>query len=261
VADVVPVDDPDDARVCDYVGLTDAELRRRGEVFVCEGILVLRRAVDAGASLRSVLVTPQRLAAAIEVVGALDVPVYVAEQAVMNRVVGFDIHRGVVAAALRPRSRPLGDILAGSRTVAVLEAVNDLENLGALFRNAAAFAVDAVLLDPTCADPLYRRSVRVSLGHVTAVPSHRLTSWPADLDRVRRAGFTIVALTPNPTAAPVETIEQDERVALLLGAEGPGLSSAALATADRHVRIPMADGIDSLNVATAAAVAFHRRFR
>jgi tRNA G18 (ribose-2'-O)-methylase SpoU len=142
----------------------------------------------------------------------------------------------------------------------VLEGLNDHENLGALFRNAAAFGVDAVLADPTTADPLYRRSVRVSLGHVLRVPWTRLPDWPDGLASLKAEGFVLVALTPSADAEPIAALAADPpaRVALLLGAEGPGLSGAALAAADRRVRIPIAEGVDSLNVATAAAIAFHR---
>jgi tRNA G18 (ribose-2'-O)-methylase SpoU len=255
VAELVPIDDPGDERVADYLHLTDAELRRRGEVFLCEGVLVIRRAIQLGTALRSLLVTAERWEVLRPDVEHLDLPVYVVAQEVMNAVTGFNIHRGAIAAAVRPEPRPVADLLAGARTVAVLEGVNDLENLGALFRNAAAFGIDAVLLDETTADPLYRRCVRVSLGHVLAVPHARYD----DLDDLRAAGFETVALTPS-AEEPIGAIASIERAALLLGAEGPGLTAATLAEADRRVRIPMVPGVDSLNVATAAAVAFHHRF-
>jgi tRNA G18 (ribose-2'-O)-methylase SpoU len=147
------------------------------------------------------------------------------------------------------------DLLTRARRVAVLVGLNDFENLGALFRNAAAFGVDAVLLDPRCADPLYRRSVRVSMGHVLTVPFAVLDDpWPASLAALHE--FTVLAMTPDPAATPLREIEAPSRWAVLLGAEGPGLSAEAMAMADLRVRIPMADGVDSLNVATAAAVAF-----
>jgi tRNA G18 (ribose-2'-O)-methylase SpoU len=254
VAALVPIDDPADTRVADYLQLTDADLRRAGEVFLCEGVLVIRRAIEVGTTLRSLLVTPGRWADLQPVVEPLDTTVYVVDQAVMNDVTGFNIHRGAIAAAQRPAPRDPADLLRPARTVAVLEGVNDLENLGALFRNAAAFGIDAVLLDPRTADPLYRRCVRVSLGHVLAVPHARVD------DVTRIDGFTTVALTPDATAEPVDVLHDLDRVALLLGAEGPGLTPEALANADIRVRIPMVAGIDSLNVATAAAIAFHHCF-
>jgi tRNA G18 (ribose-2'-O)-methylase SpoU len=163
----------------------------------------------------------------------------------------------VLASASRPAALDASDLLRDAQHVAVLESLNDFENLGALFRNAAAFGVDAVLLDPQCADPLYRRSVRVSMGHVLRVPFAVLPgSWPSSLAAVREAGFNIVAMTPRPDAEAINTAPRPSKWALLFGAEGPGLSDAALATADQLVRIPMASGVDSLNVATAAAVAF-----
>ena len=256
VATVVPVDDPNDPRLADYLHLTDAGHRRRGDTFLCEGVLVLGRAVEVGTRFRSVLVTPARWSAVEPLLAGLDVPVLAVPQEVMNDVTGFNLHRGVIALAERPPAPPLDDLLSGP-TIAVAEGLNDAENLGALFRNAAAFGVDAVLLDPTCTDPLYRRTVRVSLGHVLGVPHGRIGS----LDPVRQAGYTVVALTPDPSADPIETIAGLPRVALVVGAEGPGLEPATLAAADRRVRIPMAPGVDSLNVATAAAIAFHHRFR
>jgi tRNA G18 (ribose-2'-O)-methylase SpoU len=194
---------------------------------------------------------------------------------VVATTVGFALHRGVVAVADRPAPLDVDTVLAGavgrrgaSPVVAVLEGLNDHENIGALFRNAAAFGVGGVLLDPTCADPLYRRSVRVSMGHVLHVPFARLDPWPSGLRRVRDHGFVVAALAPHPTGAdgpPGASLREladravvaGAGVALLLGAEGPGLSEPALAAADAVVAIPMADGVDSLNVSTAAAIAFH----
>ena len=252
--------DPDDPRLADYVQLTDAEHRRRGEIFLCEGVLVIQRALGARVHIQSVLLTPSKLAVLEPQLTELDATVFVVEQDVMNELTGFAIHRGAIAAAARPPAPSLEELLTAP-TVAVLEGVNDHENLGALFRNAAAFGVDAVLLDPSTADPWYRRAVRVSLGHVMTVPHRRLGNWPASLEDVRAAGYDLVALTPSPDAADIADLGTDRKVAFLLGAEGPGLSAGALAAADQHVRIPIAAGVDSLNVATAAAVAFHHRFR
>lgn len=256
MATAVPITDAGDERLGDYLRLTDAELRRRGDTFLCEGVLVIRRAIEAGVTLRSLLLTPERFDVLAADIAGIDAPAYVVPQSVMNTVTGFNIHRGAIAAAVRPPEPPLESLLTG-RTIALLEGINDVENLGALFRNAAAFGVDAVLLDPTSADPFYRRCVRVSLGHVLAVPFARIDGY----DAIEAAGFELVALTPDPSAESVDVLDDLERVALLLGAEGPGLAPTTLARAHRRVRVPMVPGVDSLNVATAAAVAFHRRFR
>jgi tRNA G18 (ribose-2'-O)-methylase SpoU len=188
------------------------------------------------------------------VLSGRDVPVYSADKWVLSEVVGFRVTRGVLAAADRAPAPDPAELARSARRIAVLEGLNDFENLGALFRNAAAFGVDAVLLDPRCADPLYRRSVRVSMGHVLRVPFAALPApWPDSL--VLPADCTTIALTPaGPTA--LRDVPPPPRWAVLLGAEGPGLTEAALARADLRVRIPMAPGVDSLNVATAAAVAF-----
>ena len=193
----------------------------------------------------------------------VDAPVYVTSADVMATVVGFHLNRGVLAAADRAAPIDLDRLLATSRTLAVLEGINDHENLGSIFRNAAAFGVDGVLLGARCADPLYRRSVRVSMGHVLHVPFADLAGqWPDSLDLPRTAGLRGAALTPAPDALPLAAAGlAGTRTALLLGAEGPGPTPAALAAADLRVRIPMATGVDSLNVATAAAVAFHEATR
>jgi tRNA G18 (ribose-2'-O)-methylase SpoU len=264
VADPVIVEDPGDPRLADYVGLTDAALRRRVElghgVFIAEGELVIRQLLTSPYPVRSVLLTParhQRLAAAL---ADLDAPVFVAPAAVLRAVAGFNLHRGAVAAAARPAPRDPLSLLAQSRTVAILEGLNDHENLGALFRSASALGVDAVLLAPGSADPLYRRSVRVSMGAVLRLPFATLSPWPGALADVVGAGFELVALTPRPGAEPVAAFRPAGAVALLVGSEGRGLSEAALAAAPRHVRIPMRSGVDSLNVAAAAAIAFHHVF-
>jgi tRNA G18 (ribose-2'-O)-methylase SpoU len=177
----------------------------------------------------------------------------------MATVVGFHLNRGVLASADRAPVPAVPELLARARRIAVLEGVNDHENLGALFRNAAALGVHGVLLAYGCADPLYRRSVRVSMGHVLRVPFASLPAWPEGLGAVRAAGFTLLALTPRPLSVPLAELDPAmvPRTALMVGAEGPGLSDTALAAADLRVRIPMEPGVDSLNVATAAAVAFH----
>ncbi len=255
---LIEVTDPADPRLADFRDLADADVRadRRGTV-IAEGVNVVGRLAASPYPMRAVLGVPSRVAALCDVLAPIDVPVYVADKWLLSEVVGFRVTRGVLASAARPAPPRLSDLLGSSRRLAVLESLNDFENLGALFRNAAAFGVDAVLLDPRCADPLYRRSVRVSMGHVLRVPFAVLPEpWPASLAAVRAAGFTVLALTPRLSAVPLRSIAPPARWAMLLGAEGPGLTEAALAEADALVRIPMADGVDSLNVATAAAVAF-----
>ena len=182
----------------------------------------------------------------------------------MADVVGLHINRGVLAAAQRPGELTVAQVLDGARTVAALEGVNDHENLGSIFRNAAGLGVDALVFGTGCADPLYRRAVRVSMGHALLVPYAWATAWPADLNMLRDNGFHLLAMTPDPAAATLSeamTTVGDDRVALLVGAEGPGLTETAMRASDIRVRIPMSRGTDSLNVATAAALAFYERVR
>jgi tRNA G18 (ribose-2'-O)-methylase SpoU len=255
---VIEVADPADPRLADFRDLTDADVRpdRRGMV-IAEGANVVARLADSPYAMRAVIGVPARIEALRPVLEAVDVTAYSLDKWLLSEVVGFRVTRGVLASATRPAPADPAALLARARRVAVLEALNDFENLGAVFRNAAAFGVDAVLLDPRCADPLYRRSVRVSMGHVLRVPFAVLGGpWPSSLDLLREHGFELLALTPAPGAEPLREVAPPPRWAVLLGAEGPGLTAAALARADRLVRIPMADGVDSLNVATAAAVAF-----
>jgi tRNA G18 (ribose-2'-O)-methylase SpoU len=246
----------------DYRALRDParrrEVERRRDIFVVEGRHALEVLLESAHPVRSVLVAEPK-AAAVRALVAGRAPVLVVPAAEMAEITGFAFHRGVLASAARLPLPAVDDVVAGASTVAVLEGLNDHENLGALFRNAAAFGVGAVLLDPTTADPLYRRSVRVSAGHVLRVPWTRLGAWPEGLDVLRDHGFHVVALTPAAEADPLDALARDRprRIALLLGAEGPGLTAGALAAADQRARIPIAAGVDSLNVATAAAVAFH----
>jgi tRNA G18 (ribose-2'-O)-methylase SpoU len=260
---VVTVDDAADPRLGDFRDLARADRRPdrpggRGLV-LAEGTVVVRRLLGSPFPPRALLGVARRisdLGPDLDAAGAPDLTAYVADAATMADVVGFHLNRGVLASADRAPAPDLGALLAGARRVAVLEGVNDHENLGSLFRNAAALGVDAVLVGPGCSDPLYRRSVRVSMGHVLRVPFATV-----DLDgavgALREAGFVLAALTPDGDPAALDGLAGADRVALMLGAEGPGLSDAALAAADVRVRIAMADAVDSLNVATAAAVAFH----
>ncbi len=199
MAQVIPIDDAADARLAPYVRLNDAEHRRtvegRDGTFVIEGVTAIRRAVASPYEVLSVLATPAK-AAALAAADLPDVPVYVAAGAVMEAVAGFDIHRGAVAVGRRPPPRTVGDVLARAPAVAVLEGLNDHENLGAVARSAAALGIGGLLLDPTCADPLYRRCVRVSMGEILMLALARAEPWPRSLETVKAAGFTVVALTP-----------------------------------------------------------------
>ena len=258
VGEIVEVHDRHDPRLTDFRDLTVADRRPdrpggRGLV-IAEGVVVVRRLLSSRYPPRAVFGVPAKIAQlAVEV----EAPCYVGSAELMAQVVGFHLNRGVLATANRAPVPMMPELIARSRHLAVLEGINDHENLGGLFRNAAALGVDAVLLGPRCADPLYRRSVRVSMGHVLHVPFAELRCWTGDLDVLRAAGFRVAALTPAADAVPLAQAGLDTgRVAWLLGAEGPGLSAEARAAADLAVRIPMAPGVDSLNVATAAAIAF-----
>jgi tRNA G18 (ribose-2'-O)-methylase SpoU len=261
VARLIDVDDPADARLDDFRDLTTADRRPdrpggRG-LLIAEGVVVVERLVRSPYPIRALLGTAARWEALVGAIAGLEAPYYRVSPDVMASVVGFHLNRGVLAVADRAQFPAAAELLRSARTVAVLEGVNDHENLGALFRNAAAFGVDAVLLMDGCSDPLYRRSVRVSMGHVLNVPFTGLSGTPEAAASVLRAtGFTVAALTPRTDAQSLMSYVRSERLALLLGAEGPGLSADALAASDTLLRIPMAEGVDSLNVATAAAVAF-----
>ena len=262
MAKLVVVDDAADPRLHDYVGLTDVQLRRRREpaegLFIAEGEMVIRRAVEAGYPVRSLLLAPRWLPSLADLTDGLDVPVLLADEALLEPVTGFAVHRGALAAMGRLPLPSVDEVLEGAGQVAVLEDVNSHTNLGAIFRAAAGLGIDAVVLSPRCADPLYRRSVRVSMGAVFRVPYARMQQWPEGFGQVRAAGFALLALTPAPDAVPLfEAAATNSRSALLLGAEGSGVSRQALELADQKVRIPMARGVDSLNVAQAAAIAFY----
>ena len=257
----VQVTDPADPLVADYMGLTDGVRRMRHRpadgFFIAEGDQVVRRAAGAGYPPRSLLVAPSRLGQLSPEVAALGCPVYVASYEVLEAVTGFDVHRGVLASFGRLPTRDPTQVLAGAHRVLVLEGVNNHTNLGAVFRSAAGLGMDAVLLSPTCCDPLYRRAVRVSMGEVFSVPYAWLDDWPSALAGLARQGWQVLALTPGEGAVDLRDVRlgPDDRAALLLGAEGPGLSAEALEASTGMVRIPMAGGVDSLNVGAAAAVA------
>jgi tRNA G18 (ribose-2'-O)-methylase SpoU len=265
---VVDIDDPADPRLDDFRDLNSVDRRPdlpsgKGLV-IAEGVLVVQRMLASRFRPRAMLGTDRRLRELAADLDAADAPYYRVTAEVMAEVVGFHLNRGVLGAAPRPGELTVEQVLDSVRTVAVLEGVNDHENLGSIFRNAAGLGVDAVVFGTGCADPLYRRAVRVSMGHALLVPYAWATAWPTDLDQLRSKGFRLLAMTPDPAAATLSEAMasvSDERVAVLVGAEGPGLSEQAMRASDSRVRIPMSRGTDSLNVATAAALAFYERVR
>jgi tRNA G18 (ribose-2'-O)-methylase SpoU len=227
---------------------------------MAESAEVIGRALDAGIEPLSLLMSHkwvEPLAGLIERVGEA-VPVYVGDEALLKAITGFHVHRGAIAAMRRPAGLALAEVVAEARRLVILEDIVDHTNVGAIFRSAAALGVDAVLLTPRCADPLYRRSVRVSMGTVFQVPWTRLEPWPEGLAGLRGSGFTVAAMALQAGALPLDEFAQrlPERLAVMVGSEGDGLTAHALELADAVVRIPMAGGVDSLNVAAAAAVAF-----
>jgi tRNA G18 (ribose-2'-O)-methylase SpoU len=257
------IDDVADARLADYRHVPDPVLLRQGEIFVAEGRLVVRALLaSTRLATRSVLVT----ATALEALGAdieprlADLPVYLVEQGVIERLTGFNIHRGCLAIGERPAPLFLDALAARARTLVILEGVGNADNVGGIFRNAAALGGDGVVLGPGCCDPLYRKAIRTSMGAALRLPFAPVPDWPDALSRLRALGFEIVALTPAPGGQPIRELAiacAGRHVAVLAGAEGEGLSATALDAADRQARIPMAEGTDSLNVATAVAIALH----
>lgn len=253
--------DPDDARLADYRNLTDTALRRvsepQGGLYIAESEKVFVRAVSAGHRPRSVMTQQRWLGGISEIVGDADVPVYLVPDAVAEAVTGFAVHRGALASMHRPVLPTVAEVVRDASLVLVLEDLLDHTNVGAAFRAAAGLGADAVLVSPRCGDPLYRRSVRVSMGTVFQVPWTRIDSWAEATAELHAAGFRIAALALSDDAVSLDDFaaERPDRVALVLGTEGDGLTPDALAAADTVVTIPMTGGVDSLNVASAAAVA------
>ncbi len=269
---LIRLTDPTDDRLADYTRLTDVALRRKLEpergLYMAESSNVITRAVEAGHRPRSFLMAERWLESMAPVIAAAcdgdvdggpDVPVFVAEEPVLQEITGFHLHRGALAAMHRPPLRPVEEVVAGARRVAVFDGMVDHTNLGAAFRSAAALGVDAVLVTPSCADPLYRRSVRVSMGTVFQVPWTRIDDWPRGIDELRGTGFHVAGMTLGEGAIPLDELvdEEHERLALVLGTEGHGITPRADRLLDRRVTIPMMGGVDSLNVAASAAVVFY----
>lgn len=269
--DIVHIDSPTDPRLDDYRSLTDTALRSvrepAGGLYIAESSKVIERAVGAGHSPRSVLVQARRLDGIRDLVEGFDVPVFVVPDDVAEEVTGFAVHRGAIASMHRPALPAIGEILESSahrRTttrsrIAILEGLADHTNVGALFRSAAALGVDAILISPDCSDPLYRRAVRVSMGTVFQVPWTRIPRWPAGLIELQQSGYVVAGMTLGEGAITLDALvdEDPERLALVFGTEGHGITPGTDAVLDRRVTIPMMGGVDSLNVAAASAVAFY----
>jgi tRNA G18 (ribose-2'-O)-methylase SpoU len=255
------VEDSHDLRLSDYRELKDAAARKRIEgdrFFIAEGPVAIERMLASGHTPRSVLVSEQKYERMADLLDRVDAPVYVVAKEMLRDIVGFDLHRGAIAAADRRPMPTLGEIVERSRRIAVLEGLNDPENLGAIARSARALRIDALVLDPTCIDPYTRRTVRVSMGEVLFLPTCRIAAvdWPGALDVLHAAGFATWAMTPGADSANIWTLTVPERLAVVLGAEGPGLERRTMARATRRVQLPIRADVDSLNVGNAAAVTF-----
>lgn len=260
---IIHLETASDPRVSDYVSLTDVQLRKAKEpaegLYIAESPKVVRRSLAAGHRPRSFFVSEKRRP---EVQDVLDdhpgIPAYVGTAAMLEEITGINLHRGAMAAMHRPEPAHIPSLLAGARRVAVLENISDHTNIGAIFRSAAALGVDAVLISPRCGDPLYRRSIRVSMGAVFQIPWARLPDGPGGLGLLHGAGFTTAALALEPDSLTIHDLaaRNEEKLALILGSEGYGLSQETLSAAELSVMIPMHAGVDSLNVAAASAVAF-----
>ncbi|GAA1363714.1 RNA methyltransferase [Arthrobacter rhombi] len=269
---VIELESSADPRVADYVALSDAALRQRTDpgrgLYIAESSKVLRRALAAGHVPRSFFLAPKWLDGLSDVLDAYpEVPAFVGAPGMLEEITGFHLHRGALAAMNRPAPVPLAEVIDGAQAnstpgrsrIAIFEDMVDHTNLGAAFRSAAAIGVNAILISPRCADPLYRRSIRVSMGTVFQIPWARIDSWPADIDVLKEAGFTLAGMTLGEGAITLDELaaEDHQHLALVFGTEGDGLSEPTDRKLDRRVTIPMMGGVDSLNVAASAAVAFY----
>lgn len=247
------IESADDPRVAEFVGLR--ERAEHADYFIAESKLVVSRLITSRFRVRSFLLTTRRYEQLRDLIDPVRVPVYLASKEMMQEIAGFNVHRGVLASASRRPNPTLPDVLAGARRVLVLEGSNDMENIGAVARSARALGFDALVLDPTCADPYSRRAVRVSMGEILHLKVHRCPTWPAPLEYIAKAGFETWALTPDPAANNLYDMGMPDKVALVAGAEGPGLTDEARALTGFDVRIPLHGGVDSLNLGHALAIA------
>lgn len=259
------IDDPQDARLDDFRNLNSSDAAAK-PLIIAEGPLVIHRLMESRYPLRAIAGFGSKLENFLNSTTLPeDIPIYELSRETLAQVAGFDMHRGLVASADRVEEPTVESIISTARTICILEGVGDHENIGSIFRNAAGLKVDAILFGAACADPLYRRSVRVSMGHVLRMDfAHfegKTTTWQRGLELLREQGFKLVSLTPHPEAVTLRQALADnpEKVAFLVGAEGPGLTEHAMRATDVRARIPMAPGTDSLNLATAAAIAFYER--
>jgi tRNA G18 (ribose-2'-O)-methylase SpoU len=259
---VIHVTSLDDLRLAAYRHIADPDQLLDLGLFVAEGRLVVRRLIDLHHwAIDSILLTQPAADALIDVLAKTDAPIYIAPQEVMNGIAGFNIHRGCLALVRRPDTPTLDRIVAGPLSrVLVLEGVNNPDNIGGLFRSAAAFGIELAVLGPNSGDPLYRKAIRTSMGATLSVPFVEAPQWPGAISDLRRDGFTVVALTPMMSAAPLEEVFPHAKLALLVGSEGAGLTEAALRTATLRIRIPTTADVDSLNVTTAASIAMYHCF-
>jgi len=248
-------------RLAPYRNLPDAELLAQHGVFVAEGRLVVRRLLESQLVTQSVMVTEPALASLEDVLARHDdLPVYVVPQAVMNLITGFNIHRGCLALGQRPAARSVADLTHVAQQLVAIERVSNADNVGAIFRNAAAFGIDGVLVGPSCTDPLYRKAIRTSMGAALTMPFVEAEPWPGVLQDLQTDGWNVIAMTPSPTALPLADVARvvgGHRVVVLVGHEGEGLTQDSLAASSYQARIPMAAGVDSVNVATALAIALY----
>lgn len=266
---IEPIATPDDPRLAGYRSLADATLEARHGLYVIESELVARVAIQRHAAgmirLQSLLLTPTKQAAMEDVLRHFEGSVYVASAPILEAIAGFHVHRGVLGLGERSPLPTTSELAAKARRLLILEDLSNHDNVGGLFRVAAALGIDAVVLSPRCCDPLYRKAIRVSMGHVLRVPFAWTGDWPGELAALRAEGWPIAALATNPEARGPEAlapwrIDREQRLAILVGAEGPGLHPQTLALADTVVRIPMAPGVDSLNVVVAAGIALSHQF-
>ena len=260
---VIPISDLSDPRLGDYAHLTDVALKKASGteqgLYLAESLLVFERALRAGHIPRSVLALGTSADEALVALGrwAVDIPVFVGPGELLAELTGYILHRGLIASMHRPALPDPDELLADARRIVILENVSDPTNVGAIFRSAGAIGADAILVTPRCSDPFYRRAIRVSMGTVLQVPWTRVGAWPGTRNLLTRHGFHMAALALAPDAVSLRDFHgrEHERLALVLGAEGAGLTEEALAASDSVVQIPMMHGIDSLNVAAASAVA------